>query len=151
KKSPCRPVLKAQVKDLADIQAALKAGLAECNVNDVTLTLDVFETKGSQYYKGLAFSLFAGGVRGELGRGGHYGVQFGADESKLTATGFTLYMDTIRKGLNGKAPAKRMAVLPGYSWTDVQALQKEGWVTTFVKDKKEAAGFDQVFESKRKG
>lgn len=140
-----------QLKDLAFVQDELKAALAASGVTDVTLTLDVFETKGSQYYKGLAFSLFAGGVRGELGRGGHYGVQFGDDDRGLTATGFTLYMDTIRQGLGALKAPRRMAVLPGASWDEILALQKEGWVTVLVNDKKEAQGFDQVFESKRKG
>jgi ATP phosphoribosyltransferase regulatory subunit len=144
------PAIAEQVKDLAGIENSLKKALAECGVADVTLTLDVFETKGSQYYKGLAFSLFAGGVRGELGRGGHYGVQFGAADTGLTATGFTLYMDTICKALELRPSGKRMAVLPGAAWGDILRLQQEGWVTTFVNDKNEAKGFDDVFEFKKK-
>lgn len=137
----------AQVKDLCDIQAALRKAFSECGITDVSLTLDVFETKGSQYYKGLAFSLFAGGVRGEVGRGGHYGVQFGAGDAGLTATGFTLYMDTIRKALGTRPIPKRIAVLPGTAWDDVLRLQADGWVTVLVRDKTEAKGFDKIFES----
>ncbi|MCD8566371.1 MAG: ATP phosphoribosyltransferase regulatory subunit, partial [Alphaproteobacteria bacterium] len=144
------PVLVGQVKDLAEIQESLTEALEACGVKDVTLSLDVFETKGSQYYKGLAFSLFAGGVRGELGRGGHYGVAFGSEETGLTATGFTLYMDTVQKALTAQPSSKRIAVLPGASWADILRLQGEGFVTVLVRDKKEAAGFDQIFESKSK-
>lgn len=147
KKLEIPSLLAGQIADLDFIQAALGKGFKECGISDVTLTLDVFETKGSAYYKGLAFSLFASGVRGELGRGGHYGVQFGEGPSDLTATGFTLYMDTIRQALMPQDSPKRMAVLPGAAWNDVLRLQKEGWITVMVKDDQEAArGFDGVFE-----
>lgn len=126
--------IKGQCKDLADIYAALTKALAECGIDDVSLSFDAFETKGSQYYKGLAFSLFAGDVRGELGRGGHYGVQFGEGESGLSATGFTLYMDTIRQALSPQDAPKRKAVKAGTSWAEILKLRAQGFVTVFGKD-----------------
>ena len=46
----------------------------------VPLTVDVVEHRGFEYHRGVSFTLFGRGVRGELGRGGHYlaGAQFGA-------------------------------------------------------------------------
>jgi ATP phosphoribosyltransferase regulatory subunit len=39
---------------------------------DLALTIDPVENRGFEYHSGISFSLFARGVRGELGRGGRY-------------------------------------------------------------------------------
>ncbi|MGB0720670.1 MAG: ATP phosphoribosyltransferase regulatory subunit [Bdellovibrionales bacterium] len=60
----------------------------------VQFTLDPLETKGFEYHKGIAFTVFAKGVNGELGRGGCYAL------GDALAAGFTFYMDTVRKAVH---------------------------------------------------
>ena len=67
---------------------------------DLVLTIDTVERRGFEYQKGLSFTIFARGVRGELGRGGRYlageDLMEGAGE---TATGVTLFTDTVLRAL----------------------------------------------------
>ncbi|MCH3002809.1 ATP phosphoribosyltransferase regulatory subunit, partial [Listeria monocytogenes] len=46
--------------------------IAEGLQGRVALTLDPTERHGFEYQSWLGFSIFAGGVRGEIGRGGTY-------------------------------------------------------------------------------
>lgn len=62
----------------------------------VNFTVDALETKGFEYHKGIAFTIFAKNVNGELGRGGAYALG-----SEPLASGFTLYMDTVRQAETG--------------------------------------------------
>ena len=68
--------------------------------SDLVLTIDTVERRGFEYQKGLSFTIFARGVRGELGRGGRYlageDLMEGAGE---TATGVTLFTDTVLRAL----------------------------------------------------
>lgn len=138
--SQALPVLKSlklggrigeQLSDLEQLHTAITKAAGECGLDSVRLSFDAFETRGQHYYKGLAFSLFSEGVRGELGRGGHYGVQFGQGDTGLTATGFTLYMDTIRQVLSAPVAAKRKMVSIRTSWEEVQKLREQGWTVIF--------------------
>lgn len=103
---------------VADLVAAAEPGLA--------ITLDPVENRGFEYHTGIAFSLFARGVRGEVGRGGRYRPNGDPDE---TATGFTLYMEKVLQAL--PQPARREAVfLPhGAPRPAAAALRAEGRVT----------------------
>jgi ATP phosphoribosyltransferase regulatory subunit len=60
----------------------------------VRLTLDPTERHGFEYQSWLGFSLFAGGVAREVGRGGTYSVvhEGGAEE---VATGFSIFADDL--------------------------------------------------------
>ena len=58
----------------------------------IKFTVDPLENKGFEYHKGVAFTIFAKNVNGELGRGGTYALG-----SEPLACGFTLYMDTVRQ------------------------------------------------------
>jgi len=60
----------------------------------VALTLDPTERHGFEYQSWLGFSIFADGVRGEIGRGGSYTIvhENGSEEA---AIGFSLYADAI--------------------------------------------------------
>ena len=77
------------------------------------LTVDPVEWRGFEYHTGTSFSLFAGGVRTELGRGGRYSVEAGAAAEE--AAGCTLYTDTLapgprrsrRRGAGYTSPAAR--------------------------------------------
>ena len=81
-------------KEVARLKAAV--ALARAAMPDLALTVDAVERRGFEYQKGLSFTIFARGVRGELGRGGRYlageDLMEGAGE---TATGVTLFTDTV--------------------------------------------------------
>ena len=94
----------------------------------LSLTVDPVEWRGFEYHTGTSFSLFAGGVRTELGRGGRYSVG-GADEGEEEAVGCTLYLDTLLRAAPAP-PAPRRVYLPhGTPRTDGAGLRKGGWVT----------------------
>ena len=75
----------------------------------VPLTVDVVEHRGFEYHRGVSFTLFSRGIRGELGRGGHYlaGAQFGAP---VPATGFTVFMDSVCRAIPLPTPEPRVYV-----------------------------------------
>ena len=95
------------------------------------ITIDPVEWRGFEYHTGTGFSLFAGGVRTELGRGGRYSVgdadaDDGAGEE---AVGCTLYLDTLLRAAPAR-PAPRRIYLPyGTARADGAALRREGWIT----------------------
>ena len=97
---------------------------------DLPLTVDLVENRGFEYHIGLCFTLFARGVRGELGRGGRYlaGGDFtgGAGEP---ATGFTLYTDTILSALPPQAVAHIVFVPLSAPPGTARSLRQSGWST----------------------
>lgn len=93
----------------------------------VTLTLDPTERHGFEYQSWLGFSLFAGGVGREVGRGGTYTIlhEDGAEEG---ATGFSLFADPL-VALSG-SPERRRLFLPfGTPPGEGAAMRAAGWVT----------------------
>jgi ATP phosphoribosyltransferase regulatory subunit len=91
---------------------------------DLLLTLDPGEFRGFEYHSGISYTLFARNVRGELGRGGRYVTPGGE-----TATGFTLYLDSVMRGLP-PMPPKQMVYLPHGTAHAVSArLRAEGHST----------------------
>ena len=113
-------VLSSRLEGLHQIAAALDGRVA--------MTLDPTERHGFEYQSWIGFSIFASGVRGEIGRGGSYTVMHdnGAEEP---AIGFSLYPDAIVDGgLSG--PERRRLFVP--IDTDpalAAAMRSEGWVT----------------------
>ncbi|NYZ16280.1 ATP phosphoribosyltransferase regulatory subunit [Azospirillum sp. RWY-5-1] len=96
---------------------------------DLTVTIDLVEYRGFEYHSGLSFTLFARGVRGELGAGGRYRTGTGGEDAGEPATGFTLFMDTVLRAVPMTPPPRRL-FLPHGTPTDVAArLRGEGWVT----------------------
>jgi ATP phosphoribosyltransferase regulatory subunit len=96
---------------------------------DLVLTIDTVERRGFEYQKGLSFTIFARGVRGELGRGGRYlageDLMEGAGE---TATGVTLFTDTVLRALPFPA-AEACAFAPfGTPPEIVRALRDAGCI-----------------------
>ena len=79
------------VKDVERLEAILASDALQ-GLKGVSFTVDPLETKGFEYHKGIAFTIFAKNVNGELGRGGCYALG-----SEPLASGFTLYMDTVRQ------------------------------------------------------
>jgi len=105
------PALKAlALPDAAKLEIARleqAVGLIRAARPDLALTVDAVERRGFEYQQGLSFTVFARGVRGELGRGGRYlageDLMEGAGE---TATGVTLFTDTVLRALPFPPPRK---------------------------------------------
>jgi len=93
-------------------------------VPDLALTVDPVEHKGFEYQQGLSFTLFARGVRGELGRGGRYSLAGKGDP----ATGFTVYLDTILRAAPPPAPERKVFLPAGTPNGEGARLRMEGWV-----------------------
>ena len=91
---------------------------------ELSITLDPVEHRGFEYHTGVSFALFAKGASGDLGRGGRYTTGDGE-----TATGATLFMDTVLK-VTPKPESVRRVFLPlGTARSEALRLQKDGWVT----------------------
>ena len=97
---------------------------------ELSLTVDLVENRGFEYHIGLCFTLFARGVRGELGRGGRYlaGGDF-TDGPGEPATGFTVYTDTILSALAAPAAAPIVFVPFSALAGTAQSLRRMGWST----------------------
>ncbi|HYC04572.1 MAG TPA: ATP phosphoribosyltransferase regulatory subunit [Azospirillaceae bacterium] len=121
-------------------------GLLEAAAPHLAITIDPVERRGFEYQTGLSFTLFARGVRGELGRGGRYraGGDLIAGEP---ATGFTLYTDTVIQAVPGPRAPKRLLLEHGTSPADAARLRTEGWQTVAAL---EPVG-DMATEAKRLG
>ncbi len=89
----------------------------------LALTIDPVEHRGFEYQTGVSFTLFADGVRGELGRGGRYRVD--GDEP---AVGFTLFMDSVMRALPPPEKPRRLYLPAGTDRATAQRLRAEGWV-----------------------
>lgn len=110
---------RAEVARLAAVVADLHAA-----VPNLTLTLDPVEYRGFEYHTGVSFTLFAEGVRGELGRGGRYIT--GAGEA---ATGVSLYMDSMLRALPAPEAVDRLYLPHGTSFHEGKAFRESGWIT----------------------
>jgi ATP phosphoribosyltransferase regulatory subunit len=115
---------------------------------DLAVTVDLVENRGFEYHTGLCFTLFARGVRGELGRGGRYlaGGDFAAGGGEA-ATGFTLYTDTILRALPAPAPARSAFVPMDAPASTGEALRAGGWATLAALE----AHDDTIAEARRLG
>lgn len=103
--------------------ATVAAGLGD----RLPLTLDPTERHGFEYQSWLGFSLFAGGIGREVGRGGTYAI-VGADGAEEAATGFSLFPDALAGG--APRPERRRLFLPlGTAPADGARLRGDGWVT----------------------
>lgn len=103
----------------------LRAALDVYGLSDIQITIDPLERRGFEYQTGVSFTLFAIGARGELGRGGRYDVTV-RGKAPETATGFTLYMDTILKVVPPMAEPQKQSVSASAGWGEVKALQDRG-------------------------
>ena len=106
------------------------AALLRAAAPDLPVTVDPVEWRGFEYHTGTGFSLFAGGARAEIGRGGRYAAGGGSSGGGgEEATGCTLYADTLLRVLP-PPPAPRRVYLPHGTERQVGArLRAEGWVT----------------------
>ncbi|MDF2096363.1 ATP phosphoribosyltransferase regulatory subunit [Fodinicurvata sp. CAU 1616] len=123
-----------QALDLPEAARREVAGLAQVveqvarEAPELRLTVDPVEHRGYEYQTGLSFTLFATGVRGELGRGGRYAA-IGAQGVEDRATGFTLFMDTLLRALPAVQRRKRVYLPIGTDPAQARGLRATGWVT----------------------
>jgi len=123
----------AKIASVRSIFDATRAALENLGVaGRVAMNFDPVEMRGFEYHSGAAFSLFAQGIRGEIGRGGRYVCGDGAGEA---ACGFTLYMDTVRSAMPDNDESKRIFVPCDIAWHDIIALQDAGWRVERATDK----------------
>jgi ATP phosphoribosyltransferase regulatory subunit len=94
------------------------------------LTLDVVEYRGFEYHSGVTFTLFAPGVRGELGSGGRYQAGLNDSEnSSEAATGFTLFLDSILRALEPGETMPKVYLPAKTSRADGQGVRDQGYRT----------------------
>ncbi|WP_281685012.1 ATP phosphoribosyltransferase regulatory subunit [Thalassobaculum salexigens] len=93
---------------------------------DLSITLDPAENRGFEYHTGIAFSLFARGVRAEMGRGGRYRPNH---DPEGTATGFTLYLERVLQALQDPKKPQTVFVPHGTPRDQAAALRRDGRIT----------------------
>jgi len=106
----------------ADLVAIVQ-GLEKAN-DALTVTVDCVESRGFEYHSGVAFSLFSRGVIGELGRGGRY-----LTDAQESATGFSLFMDSVMRALPAPPPERRLFLPPGTAADVARQWRADGWIT----------------------
>ena len=119
--------LPAGVRADADRLADVARGVAN-RLPGLGLTVDPVENRGFDYHTALSFTLFAPGVRGELGRGGRY-LAAGDEATGEPGTGFTLFMDTVMRALPESSPAESVFLPPDTPPAAAAELRAAGWVT----------------------
>ncbi|MDE3060897.1 MAG: ATP phosphoribosyltransferase regulatory subunit, partial [Pseudomonadota bacterium] len=95
---------------------------------DWKLTIDITENRGLDYYSGLSFSIFVPGVSCEVGRGGRYRIEGVTPETDTEATGFTLYVETLRGLLPEPRRGKRIFISEGIASGAAEKLRAEDYI-----------------------
>ena len=132
---------RGEVEKASDVVARIRQAAPA-----VALTVDPVEHRGFEYHSGISFTIFARGVRGELGRGGRYLAEgFGA--GRETSTGFTLYMDTVLRALPAAEEGSRVFLPDGSDPAAGRKLRAEGWATVAGLE----PGVDPLAEARRLG
>jgi ATP phosphoribosyltransferase regulatory subunit len=123
----------------ADRLDQVTARVVEANP-DLQLTIDPVENRGFEYHTGISFTLFAAGVRGELGSGGRYRAGFGDTGEGEPATGATLYLETIVRALPAPEDKPRLFLPCGAPVRVSRQLRADGWIVV--------AGLDTVADAR---
>lgn len=132
---PLPAEVRGEVKRLAQVIGKVRA------MNpDLVMTVDCVDHRGFEYQTGLSFTLFASGVRGELGRGGRYDAPRGELEGE-PAIGFTLFMDSVLRSLSVPMQGRRIFLPVDADGASATALRATGWVTV--------AGLDDRVDPRR--
>lgn len=122
-------LLASRIDGIAAVAAAL---------GDIRLTLDPTERHGFEYQSWIGFSLFADGVRGEVGRGGSYRILH--EDSDEPAVGFSLYVDGLVEAGLGVVEQRRIALPFGTDPGVGTRLRSEGWTTVAALDNAPVTG-----------
>lgn len=119
---------------LAGLDALNKGGVLDSRIEAISqiasrvegrarLTLDPTERHGFEYQSWFGFTLYAQGVRGELGRGGTYRIG-GSGE---VATGFSLYPEELIDAVKAQESIGETVFLPlGHDPVIAASLRAEG-------------------------
>jgi ATP phosphoribosyltransferase regulatory subunit len=126
--------IKAHVRALKDVYEGLKSAIDSLGFKDVAITIDPLENRLLDYHNGVAFTYYAQGVRGEIGRGGRYMIQSNGHSDH--ATGFTLYMDTVRQAMGPYQGRDIVCVSASEPWQVLQDLRAQGWIVLRMKNEK---------------
>lgn len=94
---------------------------------NLKVTIDPVENRGFEYHSGVTYTFFARDVRGEIGSGGRYMAENSTGGE--SATGFTLFMDTVLRALPAAELPERLYLPAGTADADGERLRAEGWVT----------------------
>ncbi|WP_416896890.1 MAG: ATP phosphoribosyltransferase regulatory subunit [Minwuia sp.] len=103
-----------RLAELVDMVAAADPALS--------LTVDPGEYRGFEYQSGVAFAIFARGVRGEIARGGRYTTDAGE-----TAVGATVYLDAVVRALTPSEQAPLAYAPYGTSEAHIAAARENGF------------------------
>ena len=93
---------------------------------ELSVTVDLGDSRGFEYYTGIGFALFAPGSAGELGRGGRYQVERGGGLAE-TAAGFSVYIDGLMGSLPDSSDAPRVYLPYNVPRDEALGLRAEGW------------------------
>ncbi|MCW3834548.1 ATP phosphoribosyltransferase regulatory subunit [Sphingomonas canadensis] len=104
------------------------AAVADSLGGAAALTLDPTERHGFEYQSWIGFSLFADGVRDEIGRGGAYAIMH-EDGREEPAVGFSLYADRILDAGLAMGERRRLFLPLGTPAETGAELRAAGWVT----------------------
>lgn len=94
----------------------------------IAMTLDPTERHGFEFQSWIGFSIFTGGVQGEIGRGGSYTIVHD-DGHEESAIGFSLYPGAIVGSGIAPAERRRLFVPLGTAPEQSAAMRAAGWVT----------------------
>lgn len=112
------------IKSLKNVYHGLLDAIKTYGLDHIKITIDLIERRGFEYQNGISFTLFATQVRGELGRGGRYRL---SDKTEENATGFTLYMDSVRQAVKRPKAQDVRDVESKTSWDEIKKLQDQGF------------------------
>ncbi len=118
---------RAQLKDLQDVVSIL----TNASSPGWSLTVDITENRGLDYHSGINFSIFIPGAACEVGRGGRYLIENDSGPG-TEATGFTLYVETLRNLLPEPKRHKRIFIAEAVTEEQAEKLQADGYVTIFA-------------------
>ena len=126
--------------DIARERLGVLAKLAQELPQDARLgvTVDPGETRGFAYQTWIGFSLFAKGIRGEVGRGGAYVIRK-PDGGEEPAVGFSLYLDGLVEAGQGVEVMPRLFLARGTDAADMVRLRGEGWAIVRALDDTDTA------------
>jgi ATP phosphoribosyltransferase regulatory subunit len=121
--------------NLPEVAAGERSSL-ESVINDIrtatpklNLTVDLVESRGLEYHTGVTFTIFAKGIRGELGRGGRYLAGSKGTKESEPATGMTLFMDSVLRALPAARKEKRLYLPTKTGIGEARKFRSEGWIT----------------------
>tara|TARA_R110002096_G_scaffold435548_1_gene661384 strand:- start:38504 stop:39658 length:1155 start_codon:yes stop_codon:yes gene_type:complete len=119
--------LPQEAREMCDELEKLVGRLGEI-APELVITIDPGEYTGFEYQTGISFSLFASGVRGELGRGGRYMINAERGDGE-PATGFSLYLDSLMRAVHGFEAEKKIYIPFASDRDQLSTLRSQGYRT----------------------